>query len=153
MKVIKDPDNHGYFGIGVMQLQTEVNLGTLWRSAYILGASYIFTIDHKYRHQSSDVQRAWTKIPLYQYDSFDHFYNSIPHGCKLVGVEMDEKSTPIKEFSHPARAAYLLGNEAHGLRPAALDKCHEIISLPGTHSLNVSVAGSIVMFDRINKTH
>lgn len=151
MKVIIDEKRQGYFGIGVMQLQKEENLGTLWRSAYILGASYIFTIDHRYRHQSSDVQRAWTKIPLFQYRDFDHFYDSMPHDCQLIGVEMDERSVPIKEFTHPRRAAYLLGSEANGLSPAVRERCHKLISLPGEHSLNVSVAGSIILFDRINR--
>ena len=151
MKVIQDAHNKGYFGIGVMQLQTEVNLGTLWRSAYILGASYIFTIDHRYKHQSSDVQRAWTKIPLYQYTTFDQFYEALPHGCQLIGVEMDERSIPIHDFKHPMRGSYLLGNEANGLPPAVLNRCHQLLSLPGDHSLNVAVAGSIVLFDRVNQ--
>ncbi len=150
MKVIKDPENDGYFGIGVMQLQSEENLGTLWRSAYILGASFIFTIDHRYRHQSSDVQRAYTKIPLFQYKDFDHFYASMPHDCQLIGIEMDERSVPIKDFVHPARGVYLLGSEANGLAPSVIDRCHKLLSLPGEQSLNVSVAGSIVLFDRIN---
>jgi tRNA G18 (ribose-2'-O)-methylase SpoU len=150
MRVIKD-GGCGFFGIGVMQLQHYENLGTLWRSAAILGASYIFTIDHRYKHQASDVQRAWTKIPLYQYDDFEHFYSSMPHDCPLVGVEMDERSIPIGEFTHPIRASYLLGSEANGLAPQVRDACHHLISLPGTHSLNVSVAGSIVMFDRVNR--
>lgn len=33
-----------YFAIGIYHPKTEMNMGTLWRSAYQLGASYIFTI-------------------------------------------------------------------------------------------------------------
>ncbi len=152
MKVIKDPNRNGFFGIGVMNIQKEENLGTLWRSACILGASFIFTIDHRYRHQASDVQRTWTKIPLYQYRDFDHFYESMPHDCQLIGVEMAESSIPVREFEHPARAAYLLGSEANGLSQKVLMKCHKLLSLPGDHSLNVAVAGSIVLFDRVNRS-
>lgn len=35
----------GFFGIGVYQIKRSENIGTLWRSAYILGASFIFTIE------------------------------------------------------------------------------------------------------------
>ena len=150
MKVIKDKDRDGYFGIGIIHGKTEENLGTLWRSAAILGASFIFTIDHKYKHQSSDVQRAWRKIPLFQYKTFDEFYNTLPYSCKLIGVEMDESATPIKEFKHPTSAVYLLGSESVGMGKNIMSRCHELVYLPGKDSLNVAVAGSIVMFDRVN---
>lgn len=149
MKVITDRD--GFFGIGIMHGKRQQNIGTLWRSAYIMGASFIFTIDHKYKHQSSDVQRAWTKIPLFQYDSFESFYQNLPYDCQLVGLEMDEASEPIKTFKHPKRCVYLLGCESNGLGRKVMDRCHKLVYLPGEHSLNVAVAGSVVMFDRINK--
>ncbi len=47
MQVIKDNNRDGYFGIGIIHGKNSENLGTLWRSASILGASFIFTIDHK----------------------------------------------------------------------------------------------------------
>lgn len=34
----------GYFGIGIFHGKSSENLGTLWRSAAILGADFIFTI-------------------------------------------------------------------------------------------------------------
>ena len=35
----------GFFGIGVENLKTKANLGTLWRSAINLGADFIFVGD------------------------------------------------------------------------------------------------------------
>ena len=141
-----------FFGIGIYQPKTEHNVGTLWRSAYILGASFIFIIDGKYTHQQSDTTKAWSKIPFYKYDNFEHFYNSMPHSTQLVGVEMSEESTPIKSFIHPPRASYLLGSENNGLPDDIVKKCHRLIQLPGATSLNVSVSASIVLYDRINKS-
>ena len=57
----------GYFGIGIEYPKREQNIGTLWRSAQTLGASFIFTIDKKYKKQTSDVRHAWADIPLYHY--------------------------------------------------------------------------------------
>ena len=37
----------GYFEIGIYNGKTEVNMGTLWRSAYQLGASGIFIVFFK----------------------------------------------------------------------------------------------------------
>ena len=36
--------NKGYFGIGIINPKSKTNVGSLWRSANILGASFIFTI-------------------------------------------------------------------------------------------------------------
>jgi len=140
-----------FFGIGIYQPKTSHNIGTLWRSAFILGASFIFIIDGKYTHQMSDTSKAWSKIPFYKYTDFDHFYNSMPHSTQLVGVEMADNSTPIKSFNHPPRASYLLGSENNGLPDFIINKCHKLVQLPGESSLNVSVSASIVLYDRINK--
>jgi tRNA G18 (ribose-2'-O)-methylase SpoU len=45
-----------------------------------------------------------------------------------------------------------LGAEDHGLTAQAIDKSHFVVRFKSELSLNVSVAGSIVMYDRgINK--
>ena len=142
----------GYFGIGIENGKTVANIGTLWRSAHNMGAAFIFTIGKRYRHQASDTTKAWRSIPLYQYETFDEFYANLPHSCQLVGVEFPhEKAVPLGEFEHPERAVYLLGAEDHGLSKRALEKCHRVVYIPGSRleqSLNVAVAGSIIMFDR-----
>lgn len=140
-----------YFGIGIYRPKTQENVGTLWRTALIYGASFIFIIDAKYKKQSSDVLKTWSKIPLFQYKDWEAFHGSMPYSCQLIGIEIDKRATPIKEFVHPPRANYLLGSEDNGLPKMIKQKCHRIIQLPGKTSLNVAVAGSIVIFDRINK--
>lgn len=142
---------NGFFGIGILNNVDEINIGTLWRSAYIMGASFIFTVDKRYKKQSSDVTNAWQKIPLYHYDTMDDLIANLPYDTRLVGVELDETSKNIVEYQHPYRCVYLLGNEQTGLTAEAIKKCHELIQLPGGYSLNVSVAGSIVLYDRIAK--
>lgn len=142
---------NGFFGIGILNNVDEINIGTLWRSAYIMGASFIFTVDKRYKKQSSDVTNAWQKIPLYHYDTMDDLLANLPYDTRLVGVELDETSINIVEYQHPHRCVYLLGNEQTGLTAEAIEKCHELIQLPGDYSLNVSVAGSIVLYDRVAK--
>ena len=141
----------GYCAIGVYRGKTEHNIGTLWRSAFILGATYIFTVENKYKKQSSDVVRAWSRIPLFHYKSFDDLLNNIPHDCRLVGVEIDDRAEMLHEFTHPKRAIYVLGAEDTGLPEEVKAKCHFLIKLPGNTSLNVGVTGSIVLHDRASK--
>jgi tRNA G18 (ribose-2'-O)-methylase SpoU len=141
----------GFFGIGILSPKKEQNIGTLWRTASILGASFIFTIGKRYSRQASDTMQSWRHIPLYNYDSFTDFYKSLPYDCRLIGIELHEKSVLLSKFVHPERCIYLLGAEDHGLSTEAISKCHSIVQLPGDNCMNVSVAGSIVMYDRISK--
>lgn len=150
MKRKWDMLEESFFGIGVFRPKTHHNIGTLWRSAYLMGAQFIFIIDGKYNDQSSDTQKTWSKIPFFKYKDMDHFYSSLPHSTQLVGLEMSEKSESITNFAHPMRGAYLLGAEDNGLPQKVLDKCHHLVQLD-VGSLNVAVAGSIVMYDRISK--
>jgi tRNA G18 (ribose-2'-O)-methylase SpoU len=140
-----------FFGIGIYQPKTNHNIGTLWRSAFVMGASFIFIIDGKYKHQPSDTAKTWSKIPFYRYDTFEEFYKSLPYSTQLVGVEMNGYSQAIRTFVHPPRGAYLLGAEDNGLPAPILEQCHHLIQLPGEGSLNVAVSGSLVIYDRIQK--
>ena len=141
----------GFFGIGIVNNIDEQNIGTLWRSAYIMGASFIFTIDKRYKKQTSDVANSWQKIPLYHYESIEDLKQHLPYDSPLIGVELTKDAIMLPKFDHPARAVYLLGNEQSGLTREALSACHKVVQLPGDYSLNVSVAGSIVMYDRLAK--
>ncbi len=141
-----------YFGIGIYRPKTEENIGSLWRTAYIImGASFIFVIDAKYKKQSSDVLKVWSKIPLFQFENIDAFMNTVPYSCQIIGIEMDQNAEKIQDFVHPQRAIYLLGSEDNGLPNKLKEKCQKLVILPGEESLNVAVAGSVVIYDRINK--
>lgn len=139
----------GFFGIGIYHTKTEANVGTLWRSAYQLGASFIFTIGGRYKKQASDTSKAWRSIPLYHYDTMYLFLRNIPHDCLLIAVEMG--GAEIGNWQHPDRCIYLLGAEDYGLPESILVDCNQHISLAAVRqpSFNVAVAGSIVMYDRL----
>lgn len=149
VKEIKD--EYGFFGIGILNNTDEINIGTLWRSAFILGASFIFTIGRKYKLEGSDVTKTWTKIPLYHYQTFNELKENLPFSTQLIAVEMSEEAIPLGDYIHPDRAVYLLGNEISGLPEQIIEQCQSVIKLPGDYSLNVAVTGSIVMYDRVNK--
>lgn len=144
----------GFFGIGIENAKNEYNIGTLWRSAYLMGASFIFTVNTRYKKQSSDTIKSWTKIPLYHYKDMDDLRQHLPFSCQLIGVELDDNSIPLEDFKHPKRAVYLLGSEDSGLSKVAQKHCHELIKIPSVfnNSLNVASAGSIILYDRLSKS-
>jgi len=142
----------GYFGIGVENLKTAANLGSLWRSAHSLGAAFIFTVGRRYQSQASDTSAAYQWIPLFQYATMEDCVDGLPRSCPLVGIEFPHQDAqPLPKFVHPARASYLLGGEDCGLSKTALAKCHKLVYIPCGFCLNVAVAGSVVMYDRVTK--
>ncbi|MCP4665140.1 MAG: RNA methyltransferase [Deltaproteobacteria bacterium] len=141
----------GFFGIGCFNMKFEENYGTLFRTAYTFGASYIFLIGNRFKKQASDTCKSWKNIPLFEYETFEDFKKNTPYKANIIGVELTDEATKIKNFKHPLNAVYLLGAEDIGLSENIIKQCDKTVVLPGDWSLNVAVAGSIVLFDRINK--
>jgi len=137
-----------FFGIGIQNGKTPENLGVLWRTAQNMGASFIFTIGNRYAKQACDTHNAVKSMPYFHYETFDDFYNNLPKGARLVGVELTNEAVDLETFHHPRRCVYLLGAEDHGLSKQAIAKSHFLVKFNSQLSLNVSVAGSIVMYDR-----
>ena len=139
----------GFFEIGIFHPKHETNMGTLWRSAYQLGSSGIFTIGRRYRVQASDTVKTYKQVPLRHYLTFADFFAALPFSTILVGIEMGGE--PLSSFEHPQQAVYLLGAEDHGLPNEYMQRCHKIVSLESvrTQSYNVAVAGSLVMYHRL----
>ena len=138
----------GYFGIGIENPKFSENIGTLLRSAHCFGASFIFSIGRIPKCPMNTLKTE-RHIPVYNYDSYDSFFETKPKECKVIGVEITSEATDIRNFKHPKSAVYIMGPENGNL--SILEECHDIIYIPTFHCLNVSIAGSIVMYDRILK--
>lgn len=138
-----------YFEIGVYHTKCELNIGTLWRSAYQFGAAGIFTIGKRYKKQGSDTAKSWRHIPLRHYEDFADFSRHRPSQAVLIGVEFGGR--PLAGFEHPKCAIYLLGAEDHGIPGSILYGCNDIVTIESVQkqSYNVAVAGSIVMYHRV----
>lgn len=149
---MSDNFKNEFFGIGIQNGKTPENLGVLWRSAQNLGASFIFTIGNRYAKQASDTHDAVKAIPYFHYETFDDFFKNLPKGARLVAVELTDRAEELETFKHPRRCVYLLGAEDHGLSKQAIEKSHFTVKFNSEFSLNVAVAGSIVLYDRgLNK--
>lgn len=143
----------GYFAVGVYHPKREVNVGSLWRTAHLYGAAFVFTVGQRYQPQSSDTPKTPRHTPLFHFADMDDLREHLPHAAPLVGVELDDRSEPLATFEHPERAVYLMGAEDHGLPPSVLAACHHVVQIetPMPQSMNVAVAGSLVVHDRYRK--
>ncbi len=142
----------GFWGIGIFHPKTDVNIGTLLRTAFVYGAQYVFTVGKRYHKQASDTTNTMNHVPLFEYKTIKECVDHLPRETMLVGVELSEEARDLRPFCHPERAAYLLGAEDHGIPPRVLERCHAVVQIPGGEKcLNVSVAGSLVIYDRWSK--
>lgn len=128
----------GYAGVAVYRAKTASNIGTLWRTAHVYDAALLATVGHRYQHQATDTSKAPRSVPLHHYTDIDDLVAHLPDGCQLVGVELDERATPLHRFQHPKAALY----------------CHRItqVHTPIPWSLNVATAGALVLDDRHRKS-
>jgi|ERR1700679_2171321 len=139
----------GYFAAGVDGISKPMNLGNLLRISHAFGASFFFTIDGqvKLSDAMSDTSRAEGHVPLYQYGAASEL--RLPQGCRLVGVEITDDAIELPRFKHPLRAAYVFGSERMSLSPETLKRCEFVVKIPTRFSINVGMAGAIVMYDRL----
>lgn len=140
----------GYFGIGVEGLSKPMNAGTLFRSAHAFGASFVFTIAgvwHEREANLSDTSDSAGQVPHYHFNGLNDL--RLPDRCALVGIELLDDAVELPSFRHPRCAAYVLGPERGSLSPALSERCDHIIRIPTSFCINVAIAGSIVMYDRL----
>lgn len=152
-KLSKPRQNYGkgFCGIGIYMPKTQENIGTLIRSAKMFGADFVFMIGKRYTRQCSSVGLD-NKIPIFYYKDFNTFCECMPPVEKYTVIELTENSINLNDYKHKREGIYILGAEDNGIPKEILDsKRCEFVKIEGNSSLNVSVAGSIVLYDRLIK--
>lgn len=142
--------SRGYFGIGVEGVSKSANVGALLRTAHAFGASFCFTLGAGFdarAARAADTSDTASHLPLWRFADLQAL--RLPQGCVLVGIEMTEDAAELPSFRHPLNAAYVLGPERSSLSPGLLAQCRHVVRIPTRFSLNLSVAGALVLYDRL----
>lgn len=140
----------GYFGIGVEGVSKAMNFGSLFRTAHAFGASFVFTIAASYARAEgtkADTSDATSHLPFYAFPDLDHM--ALPEKCSLVGIEITDQAIELPSFHHPKNAAYVLGQERGALSKEITERCDYIVKIPTKFSINLGLAGALVMYDRM----
>lgn len=140
----------GYFGIGVEGVSKAMNVGSLFRSAHAFGASFLFTVAAAYARREgklADTSNAPGQVPFYEFPDVESLL--LPAGCTLVGIELHDDAEVLPSFFHPQAAAYVLGPERGSLSDAMVARCDHVVKIPTQFSVNLGIAGAIVMYDRM----
>lgn len=139
----------GFFGIGVAGASKSMNVGSLFRTAHAFGASFVFTLGGPYARRvgrNADTSDTLGQVPFYEFPDIEHLI--LPEGTEMVAVEILDEAEDLPSFYHPRRAAYVLGAERTHLPADVIARCQHRVKIPTRFSLNVALAGAIVLYDR-----
>lgn len=141
----------GFCGIGIFMPKCKENVGTLIRSAKMFDADFVFMIGERYVSQCSAVKLD-EKIPIFYFKDWNTFCESMPPVEKYTVIELTSNAKMLSNYEHRRKGIYILGSEDGGIPAEILksDRC-EFVQIEGNSSLNVAVAGSIVLRDRFVK--
>ena len=140
----------GYFAIGVEGVTKAMNVGALMRTAHAFGASFVFTLAAAYARDEArlaDTSDTPGSLPFYEFAGIADF--ALPRDCVLVGVELMDDAIDLPSFRHPHAAAYVMGPERGSLSPELVARCAHVVKIPTRFSINLSLAGAMVMYDRM----
>lgn len=69
----------GFWAVGIWHPKHEVNVGGLWRSADLLGASFVFTVGRRYeRKQAADTTNIGRHKPLFHFRTVEDLIEHLP---------------------------------------------------------------------------
>lgn len=138
-------------------IQDPGNLGTLIRSALAFEVDAVVlgkgTVDLYNEKVLRSTQGAVFHLPVIQADLQTYIPELQTQGIEVIGTSLHH-AVDLQTFEVPNRWALLLGNEGQGVHQALLDLTDENVFIEMSsqaESLNVAIAGSIVMYQLATK--
>lgn len=129
-------------------LQDPGNVGTLIRTAAACGFSDVFAVNCVDLFSPKVLRSAMSAhfcLNVWQFDNVEQLFPLL--GCQIVAADMNGENVFSAQFA--PKVAVVLGNEGNGLSAYSKTHADKIVSLPmknNFESLNVAVAGSVIMY-------
>ncbi len=140
-------------------IQDPGNLGTLIRTAKAAGIDGIFlgkgSVDPFNGKVVRSAMGAVFKLPLWQMDLEEVIPDLKKRGVTIVNTSPRASRTHF-DYIFPDRVAILLGNEGRGVQEAFWKYVDVDLKIPmpgDMESLNVSVTGSLLLYERIRQQY
>lgn len=135
-------------------VQYVKNFGALLRTAEIIGVHGVIIPEHRQAGVTGEVRKASAGavnfLKIAQVTNLAQTIEELKgQNIWVVGIEEAPKALPYDKGDYTIPVAFVVGSEVDGLRRLTRDKCDYMVQLPmwgKTPSLNVSVAGSIVLY-------
>jgi 23S rRNA (guanosine2251-2'-O)-methyltransferase len=139
------------------------NVGSIFRTADAFLAEAIYLCGYTPSPPHRDIHKtALGSTETVHWKYFDSAVKAVKTlketGCRIIGVEQVVGSIPLQEFKIAGneRTAFIFGNEVEGVSDECLKYCDACIEIPQfgmKHSLNVSVAAGMVLWELIRSVY
>lgn len=137
------------------------NVGSVFRTADAFRVEKIFLCGHSCTPPHPEIYKtalgAEDTIPFEKTHSVVSCIENLrSEGYKIIGIEQTDSSIVLNDLTIEKNNHYaiVLGNEVDGVQHEALSICDHIVEIPqeGTkHSLNISVAAGVVLWEFFKK--
>jgi len=142
--------------IAAWDISKEYNVGSLVRTAHAAAAQELILVgEREWNVEAARTSELYTEI-VHLDDAAAFRAHLRRQGWTLVAVELAPEATSLFEADYPDRPCFLLGAELGGLPQGILADAELIVEIPQwglVPSLNLAVAGSIVIYDYLAKLH
>ena len=140
------------------RVQDPGNIGTLLRTADAAGYELAIFVKGTADPFGAKVVRSAAgslfRMPLYFAEDNDDLVDFVHSRGKRLIAAVLEGDKAYYECDLKRNAAVIIGNEGNGIDPDLIERADERITIPmagNTESLNASVAGGILMYERIRR--
>lgn len=136
--------------IAIENLERDFNMGTIVRSANAFGVRRVHVVGRRqWNKRGAMATDKYLKVDYFS--SVDEFVSEMKHReRKLIAVDNVEGATKLSQADLPQNAVLIFGAEGPGISAELLERVDEIVAieqLGSTRSINVGVAGGIVMYE------
>jgi len=140
--------------IAAWNITKEHNVGSLVRTAHAVAAEEVLLVgEREWNVEAARTAELYTTVT--QLPDADAFRSHLEYrGLQLVAVELDDRAVNLFDAEYPERPCFLLGAELGGIPPELLDDAELVVQIPQwglVPSLNLAVAGSVVLYDFLAK--
>lgn len=142
------------FHVAIENLQHDLNIGSIVRSANAFNAQAVHIIGKK--HWNRRGAMATEKyLDVFYYPAVDDFVMAVKSsGLTIIGVDNIDGAVPLAQVSLPRRVVLVFGQEGPGLSEAMVSRCESVVAIEqfgSTRSLNVSAAAAIAMYSWLQR--
>ncbi len=144
------------FAIAAWNVSKEHNVGSLVRTAHATAASELLLVGERdWNVEAARTAEQYTTI-VHLTDLAALRRHLSERRWSLVAVELHERAVSLFEARYPERPCFLVGAELGGIPEELIDQAALVVQIPQwglVPSLNLAVAGSIVLYDHLAKLH
>ena len=142
--------------IAAWNITKEHNVGSLVRTAHAAAAEEVVLVgEREWNMEAARTAELYTTVT--QLPDVEAFRNHLEsRRWNLVAVELDQRAINVFDAEYPERPCFLLGAELGGVPHELLEESELVVQIPQwglVPSLNLAIAGSIVLYDCLAKLH